>query len=73
MLRGADFSPEDTIAVLDPMGGKAIIEKIAVNAVVAGCLPAHLPLLMAAVEAASRPEFGSTPGCPLPLIQMLHS
>ena len=57
MLRGADFSPEDTIAVLDPMGGKATIEKIAVNAVMAGCLPAHLPLLMAAVEAASRPEF----------------
>ena len=57
MLRGADFSPEDTVAVLDPMGGKATIEKIAVNAVMAGCLPAHLPLLIAAVEAASRPEF----------------
>ena len=57
MLRGADFSPEETIAVLDPMGGIATIEKIAVNAVMAGCLPAHLPLLIAAVEAASRPEF----------------
>ncbi|MEN6441899.1 MAG: hypothetical protein ABFD97_25335 [Syntrophobacter sp.] len=57
MLEGADFSPEDTVATLDPMGGKATIEKIAVNAVMAGCLPAHLPLLIAAVEAASRPEF----------------
>lgn len=57
MLRGADFSPEDVIAVLAPMGGQATIEKIAVNAVMAGCLPAHLPVLIAAVEAASAPEF----------------
>ena len=57
MLKGADLSSEFVITSLDPIGGKATIEKIAVNAVMAGCLPAHLPLLIAAVEAASRPEF----------------
>lgn len=57
MLLGADFSPDDVVAYLAPMGGKASIEKIAVNAVMAGCLPAHLPVLIAAVEAASASEF----------------
>lgn len=32
-------------------GGKATVEKIAVNAVMAGCLPTHMPVLIAGVEA----------------------
>jgi hypothetical protein len=57
MLEGADLSAEYVVAVLDPMGGQASIEKIAVNAVMAGCSPSHMPLLLAAVEAIASPEF----------------
>jgi hypothetical protein len=56
MLTGADLFPEYVVAVLDPMGGQATVEKIAVNAVMAGCEPAHMPILIAAVEAIARPE-----------------
>jgi len=55
MLRGADLSPDYLVAILDPMRGRATIEKIAVNAVMAGCLPEYMPVLMAAVEAAGDP------------------
>ena len=33
------------------------MEKIAVNAVMAGCRPEYMPVLIAAVEAVSDPEF----------------
>jgi hypothetical protein len=56
MLRGADISPEFAVAVLPPLDGQATIEKIAVNAVMAGCRPAHMPILIAAVEAVSQSE-----------------
>ena len=58
MLRGSDLSADYLIAIVDPMGGKATIEKIAVNAVMAGCRPEYMPVLMAAVEAAADPVLG---------------
>lgn len=57
MLSAADLSPDTVIAILEPMGGVATIEKIAVNAVMAGCRPEYLPLLMTAVELVAKPEF----------------
>ena len=39
------------IAELPPLGGKATIERIAVNAVMAGCLPEYMPVVIAAVQA----------------------
>lgn len=57
MLRGTRRAPMDVVAVLDPGKGVATVEKIAINAVMAGCEPAHLPVLIAAVEAISDPHF----------------
>ncbi|HOG48733.1 MAG TPA: hypothetical protein PLB78_19050, partial [Anaerolineae bacterium] len=57
MLQGADLSPDFVIATLDPMGGEATVAKIAVNAVMAGCKPAYLPVLLAAVQAVADPAF----------------
>jgi hypothetical protein len=57
MLRGADMSADFVIADLAPLNGQATIEKIAVNAVMAGCEAAHLPVLLAAVDAISQEEF----------------
>ena len=50
-------SPDDLIAELPPQGGRATIERIAVNAVMAGCLPEHMPVVIAAIEALSDDRF----------------
>jgi hypothetical protein len=39
MLEGTQLSPDHVVALVEPGGGMATIEKIAVNAVMAGCLP----------------------------------
>ncbi len=57
MLRGVDMPAEKVIASVPPKGGQATVEKIAVNAVMAGCRPEYMPVLIAAVEAVSDPEF----------------
>ncbi len=56
-LASAGRSPTDILAT-EPTKGRVITaEKVAVNAVMAGCLPEHFPVVVAAVEAMSEPEF----------------
>ncbi|MBP1736377.1 MAG: hypothetical protein H6Q60_258 [Oscillospiraceae bacterium] len=50
MLKGTDLPRDYVVAELPPMNGRATVEKIAVNGVMAGCLPTYMPLLIAAVE-----------------------
>jgi hypothetical protein len=57
MVAGSGRDPADEIAEVDPRKGVATVEKIAINAVMAGCLPSYMPLLVAAVEAVTAPEF----------------
>ena len=57
MLEHTGRRPDEVVATLAPGFGAATVEKIAVNAVLAGCDPAHLPVLIAAVEAIASPEF----------------
>lgn len=52
MLQGTDLPPDYVVGYLPPKMGVATVEKIAVNAVMAGCLPTYLPILIAAVQAA---------------------
>ncbi|MDP2952903.1 MAG: hypothetical protein Q8O76_06275 [Chloroflexota bacterium] len=47
----------EVVAEVAPSGGVATVEKIAINAVMAGCLPEYLPVVMAAVQAMAAPEF----------------
>lgn len=47
----------DIVATLAPGFGRATVGLVAANAVMAGCLPAHLPVLIAAVEAVAGPAF----------------
>ena len=56
MLRGTDLPPDHVVAKIPPMMGLATVEKIAVNAVMAGCLPTYLPVLIAAVKGAMDPK-----------------
>jgi len=51
MMTGTDLRADHIVAELIPRDGKATIEKIAVNAVMAGALPVHMPVIIAAVEA----------------------
>jgi len=57
LLAGTRRRPDDVVATLAPGFGAATVSLIAANAVMAGCLPAHLPVLIAAVEAAADPAF----------------
>jgi hypothetical protein len=53
MLTGTDLPADHLVAKIIPRLGKATVKKIAVNAVMAGALPTHMPVLLAAVEALS--------------------
>lgn len=48
---------DELVAVLAPGQGRATVEKIAANAVMAGCLPEHLPVVLEAVRAIAEPAF----------------
>lgn len=51
MLGGTARDPQEVVAVMPPNMGEATVEKIAINAVMAGCRPEYLPVVIAAVEA----------------------
>lgn len=56
MLTGTDLPPSHIVAKVIPRLGKATVEKIAINAVMAGALPTYMPVLIAAVQAVSDPK-----------------
>jgi len=57
MLAGTTRSPDEVVAVVPPDLVPCSVEKVAINAVAAGCLPEYLPVVLAAVEAACTDEF----------------
>ena len=59
MLSGMSWrSPDAVIGLIPPGMGVATLRTIAVNAVMAGCLPAYLPIVVAAVEAVLEKQYG---------------
>ena len=64
MLQGTDLPPDHLVGQLEPRFGKATVEKLAVNAVMAGALPTHLPVIIAAVKVMADKASGfGTYGC----------
>ena len=57
MLAGTTRAPSEVVAVVPPDLVPCTVEKVAVNAVLAGCLPEHLPVVLAAVAAACTDAF----------------
>lgn len=57
MLGGTHRGAQDVVAVIPPHMGDATVEKIAINAVMAGCKPEYMPVIIAAIEAACTDEF----------------
>jgi len=63
--------PEDLLCDLPPRNGRCTVEKVAVNAVLAGARADSMPLLCAAVEAMADPDFNlfalnTTTSCVVP-------
>ncbi len=57
MLEGTTRGPDDVVAIVPPDLVECTVEKVAVNAVLAGCKPEYLPVVLTAVEAACTDEF----------------
>src|SRR5215831_11351996 len=51
MLDGTSRDPQEVIGIVPPALAPATVEKVAINAVMAGCKPEYLPAVLAAVEA----------------------
>jgi hypothetical protein len=75
-------APDDAIGAIPPRDGLATIEVVAANAVMAGALPAHMPVICAALEAMLDQRFNlrgvqcTTHGCwPLTVVSgpLAHS
>ncbi|MGH3327291.1 MAG: thioredoxin family protein [Streptomycetales bacterium] len=59
MLEGTTRGPDEIVAVVPPDLVECTVEKVAVNAVLAGCRPEYLPVVLAAVEAACTEKFNA--------------
>lgn len=57
MLEGTQRAASDVVAHVPPNLAPATVEKIAINAVMAGCRPEYLPVVIAATEAACTDQF----------------
>jgi hypothetical protein len=57
MVAGSGREATELIALVPPNFGRATVEKIAINAVMAGCRPDYLPVVIAGVEAMSEDAF----------------
>lgn len=57
MLQGTTRNPDELVAVVPPNQVACTVEKVAVNAVMAGCKPEYMPVVLAAIEAACMDEF----------------
>jgi hypothetical protein len=53
MLAGTKREPQEVVGVVPPNLAPVTVEKIAINAVMAGCRPEYLPVVLAAVEGSS--------------------
>lgn len=73
MVLASGQPPELTLGEMGPGRGMASIEKVAIAAVMAGCLPDYMPVVVAAVRAVIDPAFDltemqATTHCTAPLI-----
>ena len=58
MLAGTERKPAEIIGTLPHNLAEVSVEKAAINAVMAGCKPEYMPVVLAAVEAACDPDYG---------------
>ena len=57
MIAASGLNQDDILGVIPPLNGIATVERVAANAVMAGCLPDYFPLVLAAVQGVLQPRF----------------
>ncbi|HXQ20607.1 MAG TPA: hypothetical protein VN812_02960 [Candidatus Acidoferrales bacterium] len=57
MLDVVAEAPDVVAGIVEPQRGEATIEKVAINAVMAGCKPEYFPVVIAAIRAVCDPRF----------------
>ena len=57
MLAGTARAPDEVVGAVPPDYAASTIEKVAINAVLAGCKPEYMPVVLEALEAALDPDF----------------
>ncbi len=57
MLQGTTRKPDEVLGLIPPNLAECTVEKAAINAVMAGCKPEYLPVVLATIEAALEPVF----------------
>lgn len=75
MLDTVAEAPATVVGLVEPQRGEATIEKIAINAVLAGCKPEYFPAVVAAVTAVCEPRFNlyainTTTCCATPVVMI---
>ena len=73
MVIQSSMAGDMQLGIMGPAGKVATVEKVAVAAVMAGCLPDYMPVVVAAVQAILKPEFDltemqATTHCTAPLL-----
>jgi hypothetical protein len=58
MLKSVNMSPDTVVGSIPERGRVFTAEIVAINAVMAGCLPGYFPVVMAVVQAITDPRFG---------------
>ena len=62
MLGGYGEDPSFSLGHIQPQNASVTLEKVAINAVMAGCRPEHFPVVVAGIQAILKPEFNLA-GC----------
>ena len=57
MLAGTTRDPDEVVGAVPPDYAECTVEKVAINAVLAGCKPEYMPVVLATLEAALDPDF----------------
>src|SRR5262249_50687621 len=57
MLRGATCAPDEVLGRMEPLQGTVTVEKVAANAVMAGCRPEYFPVVLASGPAVLQADF----------------
>ena len=57
MLSGTQRDPQEVLAVMPPNMGEVTVEKVAINAVMAGCRPEYMPVINTVVQAICTNEY----------------
>ncbi|MGA1036159.1 MAG: hypothetical protein ACO3VI_12640 [Ilumatobacteraceae bacterium] len=57
LVLATGFDSDVVLGEMGPLGGAVTVEKVAANAVMAGCTPDDMPFVVAAVQAVLQPDF----------------